>query len=130
MSRLALKFKLEHQKIVIGDECVLQNIVSVFLARKTKRDISAEMYRFVELAPKPDAVICFRAPPDILWDRIQNRPKGMPNVYRDFTFDQYRTAAELIDTGIQSMRKVFEQRGVAWYEITPDEDVEKLDDIF
>ncbi len=130
MGRLAQKFTLEHQKTVIGDESVLQNVVGIFLARKTKRNIALEMRHFAELVPKPDVVINFRAPPDILWDRIQSRPRGMPRVFRGFTFDQYRAAAELIDAGIQSMRETFEQSGVRWYESTPDDELNRFDSIF
>ena len=129
--RLAQKFRIEHQnKIVVGDESVLQNIASVFIARETKKDISAEMRRFVELVPKPDVVISFRAAPDILWERIHNRQKAMSDIFQDYTYDQFRTDAELADARIQSMRETFEQRGVRWCEITPDDDVNKLDGMF
>lgn len=126
---LAQKFRTEQQKTVIGDESVLQNIASVFWARKTKRDISSEMRRFIELVPKPDVVVSFRAPPEILWERIHNRSKAMPDIFPDYTFDQFRTDAELANVNIQSMRSAFEQSGVTWCELTPEDDAAKLDDI-
>ncbi len=123
---LAKAYAHKHQVLVIGDELGLQNLVSLFYARPTQHDLSSLLQDYLTHIPKPDQIVHCDASPSELWQRANARPRGLPQAYENYSYEQFADAAQHMQAGIQHIKNHGPLAAIPWHEAPVDQNYQPL----
>jgi hypothetical protein len=78
-------------RLIFIDEFLVQKILSLYYIHKSTADIEAEEVKYLELVPKPRAIVFLNTDLDIAFTRVRRRRKGRPHVLKNQSDEEFIT---------------------------------------